>query len=123
MDEQVTVVVVDDSKTMRQHLRMLLEELNYVVVAEGSDGAEVRELYEKHRPDLVTVDIVMPGKDGVEATRELLEAHPEARVVMCTGMSLREQGLACKKAGASQFLVKPFTIDSVRSALGKALAR
>ncbi len=122
MPESRTVLLVDDSKTMRQHLRMLLEDLGYVIVAEGSDGAEVRTLYEEHLPDIVSIDIVMPGVDGVQATRELLEAHPDARVVVCTGLSLREQGLACKRAGARQFLVKPFNASSVEKVFASVLA-
>lgn len=122
MSRQATVVIVDDSKTMRQHLRMVLEDLGYSVLGEGQCGDDVQPLYEKLSPDLMTIDIVMPGKNGVVATQELIEAYPEATVVMCTGMSLREEGLACKKAGAAQFLVKPFDTDAVRVALDKALA-
>ena len=100
MPESRTVLLVDDSKTMRQHLRMLLEDLGYVIVAEGSDGAEVRTLYEEHLPDIVSIDIVMPGVDGVQATRELLEAHPDARVVVCTGLTITSSTRTCRRASS-----------------------
>lgn len=101
-------IVVDDSPIMRMQLRNLLAQAGCQVVAEGASGDEVMALYEKHRPDLVTLDIVMPGKDGVAAATELLAKHPHAMVVMCTSLTTRDKVLTCQKIGVSHYLLKPF---------------
>ena len=103
-----TAVIVDDSPLIRAQLRQILTRMGCTVLADGASGDDVRPLYEKHRPDLITIDIVMPGKDGVTAAVELLQAFPAAKVVMCTSLSSREKILACQKAGVLHYLLKPF---------------
>ena len=103
-----TAIIVDDSPLIRAQLRMILGRLGCTVVGEGASGDDVRALYEKHRPDVVTLDIVMPGKDGVTAAIELLGAYPEARVVMCTSLATRDKVIACQRAGVRHYLLKPF---------------
>lgn len=104
-------IVVDDSPIMRVQLRKLLAQAGCEVVGEAGTGDEVTRLYEQHRPDLITLDIVMPGKDGLAAAAELLERHPEAVVVMCTSMTTRDKVVACQKAGVRHYLLKPFQPD------------
>lgn len=118
-----TAVIVDDSPVMRSHLRALLQQAGCQVVAEGCQGDDVMTLYERHRPDLMTLDIVMPGKDGVTAVTELLGRHPEAVVVMCTSLSSRDKILACQKAGVAQYLLKPFQPDRAISTIRHVLDR
>jgi two-component system chemotaxis response regulator CheY len=119
-----TAVIVDDSPLVRIQIRQILTRMGCQVVAEAASGDDVRALYEQHRPDLVTLDIVMPGKDGVTAATELLAVHPGARVVMCTSLTTRDKILACQKAGVRHYLLKPF--DATRAeqvfsfVLGKA---
>ncbi len=103
-----TALIVDDSPVMRAHLRTLLQQAGCQVVAEGAQGDELMPLYERYRPDLVTLDIVMPGKDGVTAATELLARYPNAVVVMCTSMASRDRIVACQKAGVAHYLLKPF---------------
>ncbi len=119
----VRVVIVDDSRTMRLSLRAVLEDLGHQVVAEGESGLEVGPLYEKFRPAVMLIDIIMPGRDGLKSVRELMETHPEARVVVCSSLTRREKVLACKAAGAAHYLIKPFDTESVRASMRKALAR
>jgi two-component system chemotaxis response regulator CheY len=119
-----TAIIIDDSALIRMQLRQILARMGCSVVGEGASGSDLQALYERHRPDLVTLDIVMPGKDGVTAVTELLQAHPEARVVMCTSLAARDKILACQKAGVRHYLLKPF--DATRAeqvfnfVLGKA---
>jgi two-component system chemotaxis response regulator CheY len=108
-----TAVIVDDSPLIRAQLRQILTRIGVTVVAEGTSGDHVRALYEQHRPDLVTLDIVMPGKDGVTAAIELLAAFPAARVVMCTSLTTRDKIVACQRAGVAHYLLKPF--DAARA--------
>jgi two-component system chemotaxis response regulator CheY len=108
-----TALVIDDSPIMRRMLKPLLEQANCQVVGEGASGDELMGLYERHRPDVVTLDIVMPGKDGVTAATELLKRYPDANVVMCTSLTTRDKILACQKAGVRHYLLKPFQPDKV----------
>lgn len=108
-----TAIIIDDSPLIRAQLRQILTRAGATVVADGSSGDHLRALYEKHRPDLVTLDIVMPGKDGVSAAVELLRDHPEARIVMCTSMTSRDKIVACQRAGVKHYLLKPF--DAARA--------
>jgi two-component system, chemotaxis family, chemotaxis protein CheY len=108
-----TAVIVDDSPIVRRSLRPLLEQAGCDVVGEGASGDDVMRLYERHRPDVMTMDIVMPGKDGVTAATELLAAHPDAVVVMCTSLTTRTKIIACQKAGVAHYLLKPFQPEKV----------
>jgi two-component system chemotaxis response regulator CheY len=118
-----TAVIVDDSPVMRRALRAILTEAGCDVVGEAASGDEVLALYDRHHPDLVTLDIVMPGKDGVTAATELLRAHPRAVVVMCTSVTSRDKILACQRAGVSHYLLKPFQQDKAVAVLRAVLAR
>ena len=92
-------IIVDDSPIVRTQLRQILTRIGCTVDAEAASGDQVRELYEKYRPDLITMDIVMPGKDGVTASTELLRDFPAAKIVMCTSIASREKILACQARG------------------------
>jgi two-component system chemotaxis response regulator CheY len=116
-----TAVVVDDSATVRIFLRLALERAGYVVVGEGSDGESAQALYERHRPDLLTLDVVLPLLDGVAAVQALLSRHPEAVVVMCSSLASRDKVLACRQAGVKHFLLKPFEAEKL-TAVARALA-
>ena len=108
-----TAVIVDDSPLIRVQLRQILGRIGVTVAAEGSSGSQLQALYEQHLPDLVTLDIVMPGKDGVTAAIDLLRAHPTARIVMCTSLTTRDKIVACQRAGVKHYLLKPF--DAARA--------
>lgn len=118
-----TAVLIDDSRTTRTCLRVYLTEIGFEIVAEGERGEHALELYEKHRPMLITIDIVMPGMDGVTAARELLKRHPDANVVMCTSINTRDKILACHEAGVSHYLLKPFDGAKVQSVARGILAK
>ena len=118
-----TAIVVDDSPLIRAQLKHILGRIGCTVVAEGASGDDLRALYDRHRPDLVTLDIVMPGKDGVTAAVELLRDHPNARVVMCTSLTTRDKILACQRAGVCHYLLKPFDPARAEGVLRYALDR
>ncbi len=121
-----SALIVDDSPIMRGQLRRVLGTAGFTVAAEAGTANELVDLYERHNPDLITLDIVMPGRDGAAAAAELLAKHPRAVVVMCTSLTSRDKILACQKAGVSYFLLKPFDPDNAvaifRSILDRARA-
>jgi DNA-binding NarL/FixJ family response regulator len=116
-----SAIIVDDSPIMRAQLRKLLGVAGFSVVAEAGDGTEVLGLYEKHVPDLVTLDIVMPGRDGATAAAELLARHADAVVVMCTSLNTRDKVEACRRAGVKYYLLKPFNPEHAVAVFRRAL--
>lgn len=118
-----SAIIVDDSSIMRAQLRKLLGAAGFSVVAEAAAGDGVLALYEQHRPDLVTLDIVMPGRDGATVASELLALHPEANVVMCTSLSTREKIEICRRAGVKYYLLKPFKPEAAVAVFRRALAK
>lgn len=118
-----TAIIVDDSPIMRAQLRRVLSSAGFTIAAEAGTANELLALYELHTPDLITIDIVMPGRDGATAAAELLGKHPEAVVVMCTSLTARDKILACQKAGVSYFLLKPFDPDNAVAVFRNVLGR
>lgn len=101
------VLVVDDSELVYQELRYHLGRCGrYEAAYYCPDASRLVELYEEHRPDLVAVDVVMPGIDGIQAAKKLLAKHPEARVVIITSMVYTEIMEEAEAAGARGFLPK-----------------
>ena len=103
-----TVMIVDDSLFMRKMLRDILEEEGYQITAEASDGNEAVAQFRQHRPDLTTLDIVMPNKNGIEALQEIMAIDPDAKVVMCSAIGQESFTDAATRAGAKAFILKPF---------------
>jgi len=112
-----TVMIVDDSLFMRKMLRDLLEQQGYQVVAEASDGNEAVARFREFRPDLTTLDIVMPNKNGIEALQEIMVFDPAARVVMCSAVGQEPFTVAANEAGAKAFILKPFNPELVAQVL------
>ena len=111
-----TVLIVDDSAFMRNLLQQLLDG-EHEVVGEAENGVEAVELYRELDPDVVTMDVVMPIRDGIEATSAIKESDPEARVVMCTSVGQEEKMRAAVEAGADGYITKPFQKPNVLEAI------
>jgi two-component system chemotaxis response regulator CheY len=117
------ILVADDASFMRQMIREIVEEAGHQVVAEASDGIEAIEQFKKHHPDLVTMDIVMPRRSGIDAVKGIIEVDPEARVVMCSALGQETLVQEALQAGAKDFIVKPFKPDAVTATLRKVLEK
>jgi two-component system chemotaxis response regulator CheY len=115
------VLIVDDASFMRSMLREIFVEAGYDVVGEATHGVEAVQRYEELRPDLTTMDIVMPYKNGVEATREIVRTHPQAVVVICSALGQEALVLEALEAGAADFVVKPFRGEDVLAMARKVL--
>ena len=113
------VLIVDDAVFMRMKLRDILEKNGYEVVEEAQNGLEAIEKYKAVNPDLVTMDITMPEMDGVEALKNIKAFDGNAKVVMCSAMGQQAMVMDAIRAGALDFIVKPFDTDRVISALDK----
>lgn len=115
------VLVVDDAAFMRKMLSDVLGKGGHEVVGEGANGAEAIDRYMSLKPDVTTLDITMPEKDGLTALREILTIDSRAKIVMCSALGQESKVLEAIKAGAKDFVVKPFQPDRVLDAIGKAL--
>jgi two-component system, chemotaxis family, chemotaxis protein CheY len=116
------VLVVDDAAFMRKVLSDALNSAGHEVVGEAGNGTEAVERYQELRPELTTLDITMPQKDGLTALAEIMAIDPAARVVMCSALGQESKVLESIKLGARDFVVKPFQPARVLEAVDKALA-
>ena len=116
------VLVVDDAAFMRKMVTDALTKGGHEVVGEGANGAEAVTLYQELSPELTTLDITMPEKDGLQALKDIIALDPNARIIMCSALGQESKVLEAVKAGAKDFVVKPFQADRVLEAIGNALA-
>ena len=113
------ILLVDDSLMMRTLLRGILEAGGHDIIAEAVDGEAAVELYRTHRPDAVTMDILMSGLGGIEALRAIRDLDPESRVIMVSAVG--QEGLIAEamEAGAQAYILKPFNPDQVLNVMGR----
>lgn len=102
------IMVVDDSRMIFVQMKNMLEGTDYEVAAYCRDGEEALAQYEQVAPDLVTMDIIMPGMDGLETAQALLEEHPEAKIIMVSSLAYDDTFEEAKAIGAKSFIDKPF---------------
>ena len=109
------ILIVDDAAFMRMMIKDILTKNG----SEAANGVEAVELYKSHQPDLVTMDITMPEMDGIEAVKQIKAVNPAAKVIMCSAMGQQSMVMDAIKAGANDFIVKPFQADRVLEAVKK----
>ena len=113
------VLIVDDAAFMRMMIKDILEKNGYDVVAEANNGIKAVEMYKREKPDVVTMDITMPDMDGIEAVKAIREFDPSAKIIMCSAMGQQSMVMDAIRAGAKDFVVKPFQPDRVLEAMSK----
>jgi two-component system chemotaxis response regulator CheY len=116
-----TVLVCDDAIFMRTMITDILTQAGYNVVGEAESGAQAVEKYRQLKPDMVTMDIVMPDMGGIEAVREICKENPEAKILMCSAMGQQALVVEAIQAGAKDFVVKPFQPSRVLEAVQRLL--
>lgn len=115
------VMIVDDSLFMRQMLRDAPEEEGYEVTAEAADGDEAVAKFRQFRPDLTTLDIVMPNKTAIGALQEIMAIEPAAKVVMCSALGQESFTATATHAGAKAFIPKPFNPEMSAQVIKEAI--
>ena len=117
------VLIVDDAKIMRANIRKMLEKLGHEVVAEAENGFKSIELYEKNLPDFVTMDITMPGsngiEDGIDAVVEIMKLDYKAKIIMVTSHGEQDRVIKAIQAGASNYILKPLKIEKLEEVIQK----
>ena len=115
------MLIVDDALIMRRRIKDIAERAGWTIVGEAGNGEEALELYAREKPDLTTLDIVMPKMDGVTALKRIVEVDPSARVVMISAVDQRDKLTECIRAGAVDFIVKPFDAERLSGFFDKYL--
>jgi two-component system, chemotaxis family, chemotaxis protein CheY len=113
------LLIVDDALIMRLRIREVAASCGWNVVGEAVNGKQAIELFQELKPDLVTMDIVMPELDGVEAMRAIRELDSQAKICMVSALNQRDKLLECIRLGAIDFIVKPFDKSRLISLLEK----
>lgn len=116
-----TILIVDDAAFMRMMIKDILSKNGYDILGEAQTGKEAVELYQKFKPDLVTMDITMPEMNGIEAVKAIKKLDPAAKIIMCSAMGQQAMVIDAIQAGARDFVVKPFQPTRVLEAVQKAL--
>jgi len=116
------VMIVDDSRVMELQMEHLLKDSDYEVVAYCRNGREAIERYGEVLPDVVTMDILMPGMDGLETAQAILEDHPEARILMLSSLAYDDTVDEAKTIGTKGFVYKPFDREQLLDALERAMS-
>lgn len=113
------ILIVDDSRTSRKMLRNILESNGHEIIDEAVNGQEGVQKFQALKPDVVTLDVTMPVVDGVEALKMIKALDPESKVVMVTAAGQKNKMIECIKAGANEFLTKPFEQQEIVDVINK----
>jgi two-component system chemotaxis response regulator CheY len=116
---KLRVLIVDDAIFMRKMISDILVENGMEIVGEADTGAKAIEKYAELRPDLVTMDIIMPEMNGIDAVRKIVEADSQAKIVMCSALGQQALVQEAIAAGAKDFLIKPFNAARVVEVIAK----
>ena len=109
----IKVLIVDDAAFMRNMIKDVFSTDEFEVVGEGANGIEAVEKYMELKPDIVTMDIVMPLKSGIEAVKDIMAQDADAKVIMCSALGQDSLIMEAIEAGAKDFIVKPFKPEKV----------
>ncbi|WP_156289149.1 response regulator [Oceanobacillus salinisoli] len=117
------ILVVDDAKFMRVTLANMLEKANHEIVGEAKDGEEAIAKYKELSPDIITMDLTMPGMNGIDATREIMKWNQHAIIIVCSALGQQKVVTEAIEAGAKDYIIKPFDETRVIETVNRLLSR
>jgi len=117
------ILIVDDAAFMRMMLKDILSKNGFEIVAETDNGAAAVGIYKQQKPDLVIMDITMPGMNGIEGLKAIRSVDPNANVIMCSAMGQQAMVMEAIQAGAKDFIVKPFQQERILQAIERVKTR
>lgn len=109
----IRILIADDALFMRNMIKEVFAGDEFEVVGEATNGVEAVEKYRELKPDVTTMDIVMPQKSGIEAVRDIVKINKDAKIVMCSALGQESLVMEAIEAGAADFIVKPFKPEKV----------
>ena len=113
------LMIVDDSRFIYEEMKHMLEGSDYDIVEYAKSGEESIEKVESCSPQVITMDVILPGISGMEASETILKRWPEVKIVVVSSLAYDETVEQAKRIGASGFIFKPFTQDELLSSLDK----
>jgi two-component system chemotaxis response regulator CheY len=124
VDNKKKILIVDDALFTRNMLKNIINKTGYCeVVGEAENGDQAVDMYKKLKPDLVTMDLVMPVRGGIEATEDLLSHDPNALIVVVSALGQEALVLEAAKKGAKDFIQKPFKQDQIVEVIERILVK
>ena len=117
------ILIVDDASFMRGSLKYIAETAGHEVVGMAKDGREALELYFRLKPDLVTLDVLMKGMEGLSALKAIMKKDPGGKVIMVTALGQEEKQQEARKLGASGYIRKPFKQEEIVDEIEKVLSK
>lgn len=117
------VMLVDDSRTIRNIQKNVLAQLGHTDILEAGDGVEALAVLKQTRPDLMLVDWNMPNMDGMSLVKAVRETDKTLPIIMCTTEAEKTRVLEAIKAGVNNYIVKPFTAETMSEKIGQTLAK
>lgn len=115
------ILIVDDSAIMRRNLSNILRNGGHEIIGEACNGMQALGEYENSHPDLITMDITMPLRDGIEALAKILGKHPDAKVIMISAINQKAKVFEALKLGAKNYIIKPFAAEKVINTVNQVL--
>lgn len=117
-----TILIADDIAFVRKTLTDIFSAAHYEVIGQASDGKAAVDLYAQLRPDLVTLDLVMPKMSGIEAARQIMKIEPRAKLIMITAMSQENLVMEAINAGIRDYILKPFEAQEILRVVDRILS-
>lgn len=115
------ILVADDSAVVRKSLEIILKQLGHEIIAEVETGDDAYRVYSEKKPDLVTMDINMPGIDGINAVKKIIGEFPDAKIIMVSSEAHDEKVKEAIKSGAKDYVTKPFKMEALSEIIKKVL--
>ncbi len=115
------ILIVDDSSMARRNLTLILKQAGHTIVSEASNGVQAYAEYEKHKPDLVTMDIFMPIMNGIDSTQKIIKSFPDAKIIMISALNQRSSIFEAIQSGAKHYILKPFSYEKVVEIINEVL--
>ena len=121
MKKKKTLLIVDDSAVIRKAIASYVSDYDITVIGTAQNGTIALEMFEKYKPDIVTLDITMPGIDGFEVLDKMIQLNSSAHILVVTALSDKASGLKALKIGAKSYITKPFRAEKLRQAFQRLL--
>jgi two-component system, chemotaxis family, chemotaxis protein CheY len=121
MSDAKRVLIVDDSMVMRSMIKDILVKDGFEIVGQAKNGKEAVESYQALHPDLVTMDVIMPGEQGTEVVKKIITIDPLARIMVVSGLNQKSLVIQAMENGAKEYVVKPFEKEQLLEAAHKTV--
>ncbi|GEC92982.1 MULTISPECIES: response regulator [Brevibacillus] len=115
------ILIADDSLVVRDYMKIILERAGHQIIAEATNGLDAYQMYTAHLPDVVTMDINMPGMNGIETVKKIIDTFPDANIIMVSTNGLKPLVFEAINAGARDYILKPIDEERLLASITNSL--